>query len=176
MLLTSIKFHQPWSNKGRMIQGIQSQKRTTQKRLDRSRACPICGLWRACRVQSQIRMHAICVYAMNVYVTRYKIRVLLWQTKNTKVSMCIKMVENLKLIPPTNLTTSPCVRCKALGSVADPMVSIPYRQLATSLKFSSKPKPSHCPILLCIWGKVAHLKNFTLDLRQVSGKRATQTI
>ena len=55
---------------------------------------------------------------------------------------------------PTILAT-PCVRCKAPGSDVDPMVSTPCRRLATSYTLLLTKKPSHCPILLCIRGKVA---------------------
>ena len=72
---------------------------------------------------------------MNECVIQYKIGVLQGQTykRDRKVSMCIEIVENTKskIDPPTTHTT-PCLRCRALGSGVDPMVSIPCRQLASS--------------------------------------------
>ena len=48
--------------------------------------------------------------------------------QDAKVCICIEMVENPKLIPHS----TPCVRCRALWSAGDPMITIPCSQLSNS--------------------------------------------
>ena len=54
--------------------------------------------------------------------------------KDTKVSMCIEIIENPKLISPTTLST-PCVKCRVTGSGADPMVRERARRFKSMLQY-----------------------------------------